>query len=108
MIWTSLVIVGLMTALAHAWHRAIRAEAHYRKLCLIATAVTMHHGKVDGLTIELTAPAQVPACELEFITQIFSNDHVCMRVELKPPTVQRRKREPAPLGLEEDVAAALA
>lgn len=106
-VWTSIVIVGLMAGMAHAWYRASRTEAHYRKLCLIATAITMHHGKVDGTTVELTAPAEVPNCPLEFHTQIRANDSVSMRVELQPPGVRRRRHEPE-VQIDADMAAALA
>lgn len=109
MAWASFVIVGLMAGLVHAWYRASKAESHYRKLCLISTAITMHHGKVDGTTVELTAPAEIPHCDIQFVTQIHANDRVIMRVELDPDERRRkRKRKPKPVELDEDMALALA
>lgn len=102
-----IVIVGLAICLTHARYRAGKAEDHYRKLCLVGTAITMAHGKANGTVVELTAPAEIPNCDLQFITQIVAGDHVCMRVELNPGDLHR-KREPLPVELDEDMVAALA
>lgn len=96
----------LMIALAHASNKVVKVERDYRNLCLVCTAITWHHGTVQGDVTELKAPLAIPGGKFEFGARIGAlEDNVCMRIA-RQPDVTRRKRGTEPVRIAEDMAVA--
>jgi hypothetical protein len=102
----ALCIAVMVIALLYAWYRLDALDKLHRDTCIAAVLVTLHHGKLQGNRMELTAPMEIPNCDVSFRTAI-GDDEVRVWVELDPPELRRRKQEPA-IQLDEDMAAALA